>query len=110
MIFDFNINSDIQNWNVVDDKNLAHFIIVLTIEKRGMGVFKAWATFKTIDGKEFKTSKSFKKSIYDINRRSLTVVVHNYNLYIVQLLRGNYCSNIGQNAYGGSSTSNGMTS
>lgn len=54
-------------WNVVDNKDLAHFVLVLTIDKRGMGVFKVWATFKTIDGQEFKTSKSFNKSVSAFN-------------------------------------------
>jgi hypothetical protein len=50
-------------WNVVDNKDLAHFILVLTIDRRGMGVFKIWATFKSINGQEFKTSKTFKRSV-----------------------------------------------
>jgi len=54
-------------WNVVDNKDLAHFILVLTIDKRGMGRFKIWATFKTVDGQEFKTSKSFKKNVSAFN-------------------------------------------
>jgi hypothetical protein len=54
-------------WNVVENKESAHFILVLTIDRKGMGVFKIWATFKTLNGKEFKTSKTFKKSVSAFN-------------------------------------------
>ena len=54
-------------WNIVEEKNKAHFIIELTIEKRGLGFFRMWATFKTIDGLEFKKSKYFKTSVNAFN-------------------------------------------
>ena len=47
-------------WNVVEDKNKAHFILELTIENRSWGFFRGFATFKTIDGLEFRKSESFK--------------------------------------------------
>lgn len=54
-------------WNLVDDKNLAHFVLELTIEKRGLGFFRGWVTFKTIDGLEFKKSEYFKASVNAFN-------------------------------------------
>lgn len=45
------------NWEVVNDVNLAHFIIEFNIEKRPMLDKSTWAIFKTREGKEFKTSK-----------------------------------------------------
>jgi hypothetical protein len=70
-------------WNVVDNKDLAHFILVLTIEKKGMGKFKVLATFKTLDGQEFKTSEIFKKNVsafngYNVARPLCEKLVDNY--------------------------------
>lgn len=54
-------------WNIVNDKNKAHFIIEVTIEKRGFGFFRMWATLKTIDGNEFKKTDYFKTSVNALN-------------------------------------------
>lgn len=54
-------------WDITDKKELAHFILVLNIERKGMGIFKVWAVFKTIDGKEFKVSESYSKSVSAFN-------------------------------------------
>ena len=49
-------------WNIVEDKNKAHFIIVFTIEKRPWGFFRGWATLKTVDGVEFKKTETLKST------------------------------------------------
>jgi len=50
-------------WNVVDSKEAAHFIIVFNIENRGMSRYKAWVSFRTIDGQEFKVSPPVKRNV-----------------------------------------------
>jgi len=49
-------------WNIVQDKNKAHFLIELTIEKRPWGFFRGWATLKTVDGVEFKKTEILKST------------------------------------------------
>ena len=49
-------------WNIVEDKNKAHFIIEFTIEKRPWGFFRGWATFKTVDGVEFNKTEILKST------------------------------------------------
>lgn len=59
-------------WNVVEDKNQAHFIIQFNLEKKIMLDKKAFVVFKTRDNKEFKKSKEY---------RSTTNAFNGYNAF-----------------------------
>lgn len=54
-------------WNIVEEKNKAHFLIELTIEKKGWGFFDIWATLKTVNESEFKKTESFKTTANALN-------------------------------------------
>lgn len=54
-------------WNIVNNKNEAHFIIVFNIDKKAMLDKSANVTFKTREEKEFKKSDSYRASTTAFN-------------------------------------------
>lgn len=54
-------------WNIVNDKNEAHFIIVFNIDKKVMLDKSANVTFKTREEKEFRKSDSYRASTTAFN-------------------------------------------
>lgn len=54
-------------WNIVNDENEAHFIIVFNITKKAMLDKAAFVTFKTREKKEFKKSESYRASTTAFN-------------------------------------------
>lgn len=59
-------------WNIVNDENEAHFIIVFNIDKKAMLDKTVEVTFKTREKKEFKKSKTYRVG---------TTVFNGYNAF-----------------------------